>query len=73
MLRAGIKKFNFLLELLEKSRKALMSPHLARIAKDLAKKGVQISCAKLGTTTILPGKCLLTFMKRMSKELCPKD
>jgi hypothetical protein len=42
MLRAGIKKFNFLLELLEKSRKTLMSQHLARVAKDLAKKEIQI-------------------------------
>jgi len=42
MLRAGIKKFNFLLELFEKSRKTLMSRHLARVTKDLAKKGIQI-------------------------------
>jgi len=42
MLRAGIKKFNFLLELLKKSRKTLMSQHLARVAKDLAKKRIQI-------------------------------
>jgi hypothetical protein len=65
MLRARIKKFNFLLELLEKSRKTLMSQHLARVAKGLAKKGIQIHCAKLRTTSNLPGKCLLTVMKRM--------
>jgi len=73
MLRVGIKKFNFLQELLEKRRKILMSLHLARVATDLAKQGIQISCAKLGTTKILPGKCLLTVMKLMLKELCQKD
>lgn len=50
-----------------------MSLHLARVATDLAKQGIQISCAKLGTTKILPGKCLLTVMKLMLKELCQKD
>ena len=50
-----------------------MSQNLTRAAKDLAKKGIQISCAKLGTTTLLQGKCSLTVMKRKLKELCPKE
>jgi hypothetical protein len=50
-----------------------MSEHVARVAKDLTKKGIHISCAKLGTMAVLTGKYLLTVMKRMLKELCPKD